>query len=292
MDLIFLYLTGKTVYATFVREDGQYFNAGSGAPEAYDNGHWTAYAVPLAAVGANAYTLTVPSALPAGNWTASYFEQLGAQPATSDPFTYASDTLAGWNGTAVTPPPAVGTATSYLDASSARALAAALPASWFAQLLALSDDQLGAVLRQATADIDHPGFRYQGCKFDQAGAQTLEFPRLPYPDWNFGGAAPAVSRWPFVNPLTTAGVIWDWDQSLQTAVVPPTVRLATLHQAAWALNPANLERREAIVAGVASSAIGSGSENYVANAAALGSGLGERALRLMTGYRLRAGSLL
>lgn len=173
---------------------------------------------------------------------------------------------------------------SYLVASEARALAAALPAADLAALLAKTDADLAVLLFAASLDID-AAMPYQGVKYDTTGAQVREFPRLQ----RSGGASDALAP----THLSPPGV-WDWDATSGAAVVPKQVKFACLYQAASLLHPGFRGRLEAIRSGLASQSVGSLSESYLTPGSIPGglSGLCERSQRLMDRYRLRSAPLL
>lgn len=173
---------------------------------------------------------------------------------------------------------------SYISIEAARDYFAALPG--LAAMAALDDAPLAALLLAAANDID-AAMRYQGRK--AASSQIREFPRVAY--------GRPVNQWPsdFAFARDSDAVVYDWDADTNTAIVPESVKLATLYQAAWLQQPANAARLEAIRSGLASQSIGSASESYAkpAELAELGqTGLSDRAARIMERYRLKTGRLL
>jgi hypothetical protein len=165
-----------------------------------------------------------------------------------------------------------------------------------------TDAQVKAALMLACIDLDS-AMRYQGAKYDLDGAitgvpQEREFPRWRdgVPSWNNGVAstnpylaAPPYGTWPTL--------VWDWDPTTNTAVVPDQVKLAECLQAESILAGDREERLQAIADGVVSQQVGSLAESYAggrngAAAATEASPLCERAKRIMQKYRLRSGRLL
>lgn len=159
--------------------------------------------------------------------------------------------------------------TSYNTLITARATASALG---LAKINAATDAALTAALVMAAIDIDNPGFRFQGQKYDPAGSitgtvQELEFPRVD-------GAR-----------------VIDVDPDDQvTAMVPANVLLAECLQAEDILAGARRERLQAIADGIASQGVGSLSESYTSGQRP--QPLCERAARIMGRYRMRGGMLL
>jgi hypothetical protein len=85
-------------------------------------------------------------------------------------------------------------------------------------------------------------------------------------------------------------MIWDWDPENNVAVVPQLVKVACLLQADSILDGTHQKRVEAYAAGLASVGVGSMNKSFRPDAKP--SALCERALRIMSQYRLRSGSLL
>lgn len=155
-------------------------------------------------------------------------------------------------------------------------------------LMATGDAELGALLLAASLDID-TAMPYQGCKYDPS--QEREFPRYVNPLGNqqrmIDYQQSAIGNW-------IPGV-WDWDSDTSAAIVPATVKMACLLQAASIKTDPNFRGRlDAIRSGLAAQSIGSLSETYLAPASLPGgmTGLCDRAQKLMDRYRLRSGGLL
>jgi hypothetical protein len=188
--------------------------------------------------------------------------------------------------------------TAYLIPSDARTLLAGLPAALVSQLSNQTDAQLISLLLTASQDID-VGMRYQGRKLLET--QEREFPRLAY------GPAPITRQFAMgypgffglVYPFSADTKIWELDltgatSGTVTAIVPLNIKLATIWQAAWILQPQFAQRLENIRSGLASQQIGTGAEAYVKGADLSDgfTGLGSRAIQLVSKYRLRAGRML
>ena len=151
--------------------------------------------------------------------------------------------------------------TSYNDLTSARATATALGLT---RVSAAADAALTAALLMAAIDIDSPGFRFQGRKYDPD--QELEFPRI------------------------NGEVIIDYSVTAAAAVVPDQVKLAEVLQAESILAGERNQMVQAMANGIASQSTGSVSVSFRADARP--EPLCERARRIMQRYRLRGGSLL
>jgi hypothetical protein len=169
----------------------------------------------------------------------------------------------------------------FATVAAARELAASL--SGLDVLLAKSDDDMGILLFMASLEID-AAMPYQGVKYyttTGGGGQVREFPRYQR----------------VTGSTSNAGVgVWDWDSATNAAVVPKQVKIACLYQANALCDSQFGKRLEAIRAGLASQSIGSMSESYLKpsdlTGGVSGSGLCDRAQRLMDKYRLRSAPLL
>lgn len=193
----------------------------------------------------------------------------------------------------VTAPVAVN-APCYLTITEADAIAATLLSSLVASYTAAGSTQRQAALEQASADVDN-AFRYQGRRYDPDGsitgsAQTLEFPRVAYPEQYrpFGCAFPG-------SLTANASCVWDWDDSAGVAIVPDLIKRAVVLQAADRLEGTRLAKLQQRW-GLSAQTTGSLSETY---APAAGAGSTEaqmrvcpEALNLLQRYRLRSGGLL
>jgi hypothetical protein len=172
----------------------------------------------------------------------------------------------------------------------ARELAASLPG--LATLLAKSDDDMGILLFMASLDID-AAMPYQGVRYDVSGGQVREFPR--YQRVGVRGQGSGISTDSCLLTPSPSGV-WDWDSDTDAAVVPKQVKIACLYQANALCDAQFGKRLEAIRSGLASQSVGSLSESYLKPAdvpgGLSGGGLCDRALRLMSRYRLRSAPFL
>ena len=173
---------------------------------------------------------------------------------------------------------------SYLTVPEADELASTFPglAAW----TAATPSAKGAALNQASADVD-AAMPYQGRTFEEA--QPRQFPRVAYESASIsagdaGGAA----------PLSAPGrVVWDWDFTQQTAVVPLDVKLAVLHQADAILAGSRESRLSAQHDGVVYDLTGGLAESYKETTGpGVSTGLCRRSWVLMRQYRLRGGQLL
>jgi hypothetical protein len=183
----------------------------------------------------------------------------------------------------------------YLTVDDADGLAATLPAALVSAYAAATEEQKAAALEQATLDVDAGG-PYQGRRY--AAAQTLEFPRVPYP----GSIDPTRQA----GGQSCYGDVWDWDSDAQAAVVPRNVKVAVLYQANHLLSGAatqTSDRQQAIADGLASQSVGGMSESYrdpASGGGAAGGGSGSagqallspRARQLLARYGLKSGRLL
>lgn len=186
---------------------------------------------------------------------------------------------------------------SYLLSGDADQLANLLPRNllpaWFAA--SATDDAKGRALEQASYEVDAAG-PWQGRKWvpDAAGyptgttRQLRQFPRVAYE--TLPGA------FPFGGARGLADVVWDWDDTLQAAVVPYDVKVATLYQADSILAGTRAQQLAAQQAGLASQSVGGISESYRAGAGA-GPSRGLQLLclpaaALMEKYQLKTGRLL
>jgi hypothetical protein len=142
----------------------------------------------------------------------------------------------------------------------------------------------GAALDAATRLIDS-ALRYQGRKYDPG--QVLQFPRVAY-----GDGRPIASG---LVPGGAAELVWDWDASTATAVIPAAVKLACLLEADEILQDVvgksqRWRRLDEQHQGVTFDMTGSAAEAYRKGVPAAGrSGLSRRAYELLAPYRLVSG---
>ena len=158
--------------------------------------------------------------------------------------------------------------TSYLTYAAADAIAATIPP--LAAYAAASSANKDLALMQASLDVDH-AMRYQGRK--HLDTQEHQFPRIHGdPD-----------------DMPAAGAeIWDWDSATNTAIVPPYVKLAVLHQADSILDGAREARLKDQHDNVSGQSADGLSETYGGKA----SRLCARAYEIMKEYQLGSRSLI
>lgn len=171
--------------------------------------------------------------------------------------------------------------TVYLTVAEADALAASLLG--LVQWSASSPTEKANALDAATKLIDG-GLRYQGRKYD--AEQSLQFPRVAYDD---GGAS-----------LSTRGadLVWNWDATTSTAIIPPTVQRACLLEADEILQDVKgksqrWRRLDEQHQGVTYDLTGATAEAYRKGTPSAGrTGLSRRAYELLAPYRLVSGRIV
>lgn len=145
-------------------------------------------------------------------------------------------------------------------------------------------------LDAATRLID-TALRYQGRKYDPA--QVLQFPRVAYD----AGGAPAAGAYPSPVTRAPAEVVWDWDVTTSTAVIPDAVKRACLIEADEILQDVKgksqrWRRLDEQHQGVTFDLTGPTAEAYRKGTAAPGkTGLSRRAFELLSAYRVVSGQL-
>ena len=170
---------------------------------------------------------------------------------------------------------------SYLTVAAADELAATLPA--LAAWSAATSPNKATALERASIDVDG-AMPYQGRKYDPA--QVNQFPRVPY-----DGDAPASAA--LVVDGNGSASVWDWDASLNEAVVPEDVLLAVVLQADANLAGEREPRLAAQHDGVVYDLTGSVAESYKhTQGPGVYTGLSRAAWVLLRKYRLKSGKIL
>ena len=171
----------------------------------------------------------------------------------------------------------------YLTTAAADDLAATVPtlAAWSA---ATSPNKARG-LERASLDVDN-AMPYQGRKYD--ADQVNQFPRVPYDDDLARAAGVGLD-----GAGTSPPAVWDWDASLNEAVVPEDVRLAVVLQADAILAGEREPRLAAQHDGVVYDLTGSIAESYkYTQGPGVSTGLCRAAWVLLRRYRLKSGKVL